>query len=279
MNYSHHYHAGSAADVFKHVVLLVLLQHLHKKEKPFFYLDTHAGAPGYALRSAASQKTLEYKNGIERLWQKNPQSQVLKDYLHLIAATNKKGVKSVQYYPGSATIARALLRPQDRMALIENDLPVFIELQKKFRKDTQTLVLNEDGYDTIKALLPPKERRGLVLIDPPYEEPNEFKKLFAGLTQAYHRFETGIYAAWYPIKARRAIQAFHRKLSASSIDNILIVEFCPYPDDNAQRLNGSGLCIINPPWQFAETLKTCLPELLNYLKLSPNGFTEAFELE
>jgi 23S rRNA (adenine2030-N6)-methyltransferase len=278
MNYSHHYHAGSAADVFKHVVLLVLLQYLHKKEKPFFYLDTHAGAPSYALRNTASQKTLEYKNGIECLWQKKPHSQVLRDYLHLIAANNKNGVKSIQYYPGSATIARALLRSQDRMALVEKDLSIFIELQKKFRKDSQTLVLNEDGYDSMKALLPPKERRGLVLIDPPYEEANEFKKLFAGLTQAYRRFETGIYAAWYPIKARRVIQAFHRKLSTSSINHILIVEFCPYPDDNAQRLNGSGLCIINPPWQLAETLKTCLPELLSYLKRSPKGFTEVFEL-
>lgn len=268
MNYRHVFHAGNFADVFKHVVLSLLLKSLHRKEAPFFYLDTHAGAGRYDLSSAAAQKTGEYCDGIKRLWNSEPMP-VLADYLAAVRVLND--ADSLRYYPGSPRIARFFLRPPDRAVLFELQPQECTQLKAEFAGDRQVLVQGQDGYAGLKALLPPKERRGLVLIDPPYESDKEFEQVVDGLRMAYARWDSGMYALWYPIKSRPPVERFHRMLIATGIRKTLLVEFSLYPEDTAFRLNGCGMMVINPPWQLDETLGTVLPVLLERLRQHPAG--------
>jgi 23S rRNA (adenine2030-N6)-methyltransferase len=273
MNYGHHYHAGNAADVLKHVVLVALLQALSKKDKPFCYLDTHAGMAVYDLKA---QATAEYQQGISKLFNQKPESALLQSYLQCVSALNPNG--KLQHYPGSPAIAKSFLRPQDKMILNELQTDTHALLKKYFTHQNQINVHHQDGYQALKAFLPPVERRGLVLIDPAYENADEWNVLVKKLKDAYERWPTGIYAIWYPIKTRRQVDRFHQQLSASNIDNLFVVELCPYPTDIAQRLNGSGLVIVNLPWQLDIELQTMLPELLNYLKQNDGAYTQAFLL-
>jgi 23S rRNA (adenine2030-N6)-methyltransferase len=274
MNYRHNYHAGNAADVFKHIVLVCLLQALHKKDKPFCYLETHAGMPLYDLNSKPSQTQREFQEGIARVWGKQSTGPI-RDYLKIIQEYNGKDLR---YYPGSATIARTLLRPSDQMVLADLQPDVVTELKLGFKRDDQVHIHEQNGYAMLKAYLPPQERRGLVLIDPCYEEANEWSELVKNVLTAWTRWQTGIYAIWYPIKQKSIIKTFHAALKRTGIPNILITELCPLPSDIDQRLSGSGLAIINPPWQLDETLETTLPPLLNLLKQHPKGHTQTFML-
>jgi 23S rRNA (adenine2030-N6)-methyltransferase len=253
MNYRHSYHAGNAADVFKHIVLVALLQALTQKDKPFCYLETHAGEPLYLLNNK------EYRDGIARLLGKST-SGLLKDYLQIVESYPG-------YYPGSATIAQALLRPDDRMVLSELNPDVAVLLKKQFKH-----VHIQDGYVTLKACTPPPERRGLVLIDPCYEEPNEWTRLATQVIETYKRWPSGVYAIWYPIKTKSVVSAFHAKLKRSGIPNVLITELCPWPADIDQRLAGSGMVIINPPWQLETRLNSALQPLLDFLRQHPKGY-------
>jgi 23S rRNA (adenine2030-N6)-methyltransferase len=270
LNYRHAFHAGNFADVFKHIVLTLLLTSLHRKDTPFCYLDTHAGAGRYDLNSEAAQKTGEYRDGIRRLWDMNPLPE-LADYLAAVRASNADG--TLHYYPGSPAIARFFLRPNDRMVLLELQADECTLLQARFAGDRQVVVQRQDGYAGLKAYLPPKEKRGLVLIDPPYESDREYEQVAEGLKVAHDRWSSGIYALWYPIKTRPPIERFHRALAASGIRKMLLAEFAPYPEDSSFRLNGCGMVVVNPPWKLEQTLRRLLPELLGVLRQHPAART------
>lgn len=269
MNYRHLYHAGNFADVFKHTLLILLLQSLQRKSKPFCYIDTHAGRGCYNLTSADAQKTLEFHDGIFKLWKKRNNPEIITIYKNIIQRFNKN--PNLHIYPGSPCIAKTLLRDTDRMWVCELQVDEARHLQQLFIRDKQVKVFQQDGYQSLKAWLPPTERRGLVLIDPPFEKVDEFDAINAGLKAAYRRWQTGIYAIWYPIKSRSAVAKFQHALQQSGIQKILVAELCIYPEDVSIRFNGAGLAIINPPWQFAEQVQALLPWLWNQLSVAQQG--------
>jgi 23S rRNA (adenine2030-N6)-methyltransferase len=257
LNYRHIYHAGNFADVFKHSVLALILKLLAAKDKPFCYIETHAGAGRYDLESEAAKKSGEWRDGIARLWEGEPIPEAT-DYLAAVRALNHDGLR---YYPGSPRVAAQLLRAQDRMVLCELVPDEAERLARDFASDQRIVVRAQDGYPALKALLPPTERRGLVLFDPPYESAAEFAQALAALKAAHARWPTGVYALWYPIKERAATARFERDLAASGIRKTLIAELGAYPADSAFRLNGSGLAIVNPPFGLEAGLKRLIPWL------------------
>lgn len=282
MNYRHSYHAGNFADVFKHVQLTLLLQALRSKESPFCYLDTHAGTGRYDLQGATAQKTGEYLQGVMRFWQllQSPAPQegndvddnlALADYLAAVRALNPDG--ELRYYPGSPRIARHFLRPQDRMVLMELHAEDAVFLKREFRGDKQVHVHCADGYTGLKAFLPPPEKRGLVLIDPPFEDGNEFERLTDSLRIAYQRWPTGIFALWYPLKDNYRVQHFHRQLVASGLRKLLLVEMHLHTHPPVNTLYGCGMIIVNPPWRIDEKLRMLLPQLLAGLQPDGEGKT------
>lgn len=269
MNYRHIYHAGNFADVFKHALLAQLLKSLQRKEAPFCYLDTHAGIGRYDLHHEAAQKTGEYRTGISRLWNVVGLGEGFADYLAAVRALN--GGDHLRFYPGSPRIARHLLRPQDRMVLLEMHPEEAAMLRAEFQGDRQVAVHEQDGYAGLKGFLPPKEKRGLVLIDPPYEEKDDFDRIVTGLKAAHERWAGGTYAIWYPIKDRPTVERFHRRLVATGIRKILLAEFAVYPLDNAFRLNGSGMIVVNPPWQYIDIVRPLMAEMQERLRLETPG--------
>ena len=269
MNYRHSYHAGNFADAFKHIVLIELIQCLLKKDSAFCYLDTHAGIGCYNLLSAPSQTTFEFKTGVRKLFRHPQPPNFIEPYLSCVKKLNQDNV--LKTYPGSPWFARQFLRPQDRMVLCELHPEDFKTLKQFFRTDTQTAVHHHDGYQGLKAFLPPKERRGLVLIDPPYENPHEFLSIPDIVSRALERWETGIYAVWYPIKTGASAKQFHRALAEKIQKPILITELCIHPDDVSAGLNGSGMAIINPPYQLDKQLDVILPWLWETLSVDGKG--------
>ncbi len=259
MNYRHIFHAGNFADVFKHAVLTLLFKSLAAKDKPFVYLETHAGSGRYDLESEAARKTGEARNGIGRLWGSRENFSELADYFSAVATLNRPN--TLRFYPGSPQLARTLLRAQDRMALFELVPEECARLRDDFARDDRVQIFCQDGYAGLKAQLPPRERRGLVLIDPPYEAGGEFTQAFEGLRLAHERWATGIFALWYPVKERAPIARLHRAFEASGIRKVLCAELMLYPEDTAFRLNGSGMIVVNPPWKLDETLRDLLPRL------------------
>lgn len=272
MNYRHAFHAGNFADVFKHVVLTLLLQALCRKEAPFCYLETHAGAGRYDLGCEAAQRSGEHRDGIARLWEWPDPPAELRPYLATVRAVNRTAM--LRCYPGSPRIARHFLRPQDRMVLCELHPEAVSLLEAEFAGDRQVKIHAIDGYRGLKAYLPPQERRGLVLIDPPYEREDEFQHVLAGLRAAHRRWATGMYAVWYPVKARAPLARFHRELRQSAIRKLLLAELLLYPEDTALRLNGSGMLLVNPPWRLDQVLGELLPQLLARLPHAAGGRTE-----
>lgn len=269
MNYRHIFHAGNFADVMKHAILALIVEHLRAKPAPFCVLDTHAGIGRYDLASDAAQRTLEYQDGVARLFGHAPPHPALASYLDAVASLNPGGV--LRWYPGSPRLARALLRPQDRLVLSELHPDDVQALKREFAGDRQVAVHHQDAYEALKAHTPPREKRGLVLIDPPFEEPGEFDRLVAGLTAAHRRWPTGIYAIWYPIKERPAVWRFHEALEGSGIRRILRTELTIHPEDTHLRLNGCGLAIVNPPWRLDETLGALLPAVHAALPTTGGG--------
>jgi 23S rRNA (adenine2030-N6)-methyltransferase len=272
VNYRHAFHAGNFADVFKHVVLTLLFQALRRKETPFCYLETHAGAGRYDLGGEAAQKSGEYRDGIGRLWEwPDPPAELL-PYLAAVRAVNR--TTTLRFYPGSPRLARHFLRPQDRMMLCELHPEAASLLEAEFAGDRQVRVRVFDGYQGLKAYLPPEERRGLVLIDPPYEREDEFERVLTGLRAAHRRWATGMYTVWYPVKARAPVARFHRELQQSGIRKILLAELLSYPEDTAFRLNGSGMLLVNPPWRLDRVLGELLPRVLARLPHAADGRAE-----
>jgi len=259
MNYRHHYHAGGPADLLKHLVLVMLVRRLQAKPGAMFYLDTHAGASSYDLAHEMSQKTGEYLRGAARLWGPVDQPGALGDLLRVLEGCNPDGVLRV--YPGSPRIVRALMRPQDRMVCCELTGRDSERLHAEFRHDAQVSVHMRDGYEGLRAFLPPAERRGLVLIDPPFERPDEFAVMLAGLKAAHARWPTGCYALWYPIKSAAAVGKLHAALMQSQIRKILIAELYTRLDHADDELMGSGMILVNPPYQSDQSLRGVLPVL------------------
>lgn len=276
MNYSHSYHAGNFADVFKHAILVSLIQALQRKENAFCYIDTHAGAGLYDLSSLAASKGKEYASGISLVLKDKTLPGLIKTYIGCVQKMNPQ--PGLRYYPGSPSIARSLLRPQDRAVLSELHPRVFQTLKDSFEHDKQVSAHLLDGYQSLKAFLPPKERRALILIDPPYEQPNELAHIAATLPMALKRFATGVYAIWYPIKDRPPIERFYQTLKDSIEQPMLAVEFSIYPETSAQHLNGCGMIIINPPWQLDDQIKSYLPQLWSTLSQKNLGQQRLFTL-
>ncbi len=275
MNYRHSYHAGSFTDVFKHSILVSLIQALQRKETAICYLDTHAGAGYYDLFSEEAQKSKEFQGGISQLFQIKKPPALIKQYLNCIQMVNAHLTHSempiLRYYPGSPDIMRYFLREQDRMILTELH-PQEYQLLKNYFADSKRINVHLlNGYQGLKAFLPPKERRGLILIDPPYEKPNELDGLIPTLSTLLKQFATGVYALWYPIKNRLIIDKLHCALKKVVQCPTLITELSIYPEDSAQHLNGCGMAIINPPWQLDTQILEYLPWLWKTLSLHGQG--------
>ena len=276
MNYRHAFHAGNFADVFKHTILIGLLHALKEKPAPFCYFDTHAGAGRYNLRSAEAVKTGEAQDGVVRLLGAQPASPPLRAYLDMIAALNLSGHSgdAIAVYPGSPLIASHLMRESDRAVLCELQGDEAAALKTLFAGDARVGVHQRDGYAALGALLPPNERRGLVLIDPPFEtQDDEFRAIEAALKTAHARWPTGIYAIWYPIKRREQTRPFHRWFTVNDIRKTLVAELLVHPDDSPLRLNGCGMVIVNAPWKFDDQVDKLLRVLQPMLAQDNAGST------
>ncbi|RRI05974.1 23S rRNA (adenine(2030)-N(6))-methyltransferase RlmJ [Mesorhizobium tamadayense] len=262
MNYRHAYHAGNFADVVKHAVLSRLVNYLKQKDKAFRVIDTHAGIGRYDLASAEAGKTGEWQGGIGRLLEAAFESQaaaLLRPYLEAVRAENPDG--GVRRYPGSPLIVRHLLRKQDRLTAIELHPQDAARLKAVFAGDFQVRVIELDGWLALGAQLPPKEKRGLVLVDPPFEEEGEFARLVENLRRAHRRWPGGIYALWYPIKDRKAVAAFRTALKQTGIPRLLDIGFEIRPASSEPSLDGSGLVVVNPPFTLEGELRVMLPAL------------------
>jgi 23S rRNA (adenine2030-N6)-methyltransferase len=256
MKYRHTYHAGNFADVHKHVTLLALLAALKRKEKGFLYLETHAGRGTYDL----SHATQEAQSGIGRFSAHSDSSEELQQYAAFLAA-HRAQQHNPHAYPGSPLIAARELRPQDRAVLLEL-VPTEARLLERELAGPRVHVEQGDGFDRLRAFLPPPERRGLTLIDPPYEETSrDFGRAAATVTEALRRFQTGIIAVWYPIKDEHAITTWQTGLARQVECETLVSELWLYPRDSRVALNGSGMLIVNPPYLLAERMRVWLPEL------------------
>ncbi len=264
MNYRHIFHAGNFADVFKHILLMLLTQSFLRKETPFCYLDTHAGVGRYDLQSEKTQKSKEYENGIQKLLTASNAPLSIREYLALIP-------KNGCFYPGSPEIVRHFLRQQDRMVLCELHPEDYLNLKKNFAHYKNIGVHHQDAYQGLKAFLPPKEKRGLILIDPPYEDAQEFSRLVAGLSKALQHFANGVYAIWYPIKNRQAVDYFLATLKNTISKPILNCELSIYAEDIVTSLSGCGMAIINPPFQFDQQLQEIMPWLWQTLSIHKQG--------
>src|SRR5262245_32407682 len=261
MNYRHAFHAGGFADVIKHIVLVRMLTYLQEKQAPFRVIDTHAGAGLYDLTSSEAQRGGEWLTGIARLMQARFSDKALPlvaSYLEIVRAFNPNG--ELKAYPGSPLIARALLRPQDRLTACEIEPATRKHLIDALRRDTQARVVDLDGWTALPAFVPPNERRGLVLIDPPFEAKDEFERLADGFTAAFRKWPTGSYLIWYPAKSRRATDGLAKRVaqvtaSARPAGKCLRLEFSVAPQAADAALASSGLLIVNPPFTLQGELK------------------------
>ncbi|MDX8495025.1 23S rRNA (adenine(2030)-N(6))-methyltransferase RlmJ [Mesorhizobium sp. VK22B] len=275
MNYRHAYHAGNFADVVKHTVLCRLVEYLKQKDKAFRVIDTHAGIGRYDLASVEAGKTGEWQGGVGRLFEATLEPQaatLLQPYLQAVRAENPDG--GLRRYPGSPLVVRRLLRKQDRLTAIELHQEDAARLKALFAGDFQTRVIELDGWLALGSHLPPKEKRGLVLVDPPFEEEGEFSRLVENLRRAHRRWPGGIYALWYPIKDRKAVAAFRAALQETGIPKLLDIGFEIRPASSEPSLDGSGLVVVNPPFTLEGELRVLLPALHRVLAVEqPSRWT------
>ncbi|GHC68685.1 23S rRNA (adenine(2030)-N(6))-methyltransferase RlmJ [Limoniibacter endophyticus] len=272
MNYRHIYHAGNFADVLKHVVLTRIVEYMKRKDKAFRVIDTHAGTGLYDLSSEEAQKTGEWLHGIGRLVEEElstEQQKLLEPYLSAVEVLNPEG--GIRHYPGSPRIVRHLLRNQDRLSAIELH-PVDVEtLRQHFAGDFQARIIELDGWLALGAHVPPKEKRGLVLIDPPFEKPNEFDRLVNGLARAHKRWAGGTYVLWYPIKDLAAVKAFREKLRNLDIARVADVSLMIRRPGPEPKLDGTGMIVVNPPFTLEVEMNALLPLLSRVLALGPGA--------
>jgi len=283
MNYRHSYHAGNFADVLKHAVFALVLQHLKGKDTPFRVIDTHAGAGRYALTSPQAAKTGEWQGGIARLLGPHAKplpsdvARHLQPYLDAVRADNANGRLGI--YPGSPAIALRLMRAQDTLIANELHPEERARLAQAIGGDRRVKVMGLDAWIALKAMLPPKERRAVILIDPPFEARDDLDSMATGLAQALHRFATGVYIAWYPIKDLTPITRFHAAVAALSTPTSkpLRIELMLQRPVEPDRLNGCGLVVVNPSYMLEEALAAVLPELTRRFAAAEGG--EGFRLD
>lgn len=270
--YRHAFHAGNHADVLKHCVLQQILIYMNQKDKPYWVIDTHAGAGMYSLASDYANTKSEYLDGVARLWECDDLPPVLREYMNLIQLCNNKGDWSL--YPGSPEVIRRTIRTDDRMRLFELHPTDFDILQENFERDRQAKLFKSDGFASLKALLPPPTRRAVIFMDPPYEIKTDYPKVVDALEEGLARFAEGVYVVWYPILTRgdhiRMLESL-RKLSEKTLNIAMTVQ---EPDEKGFGMLGSGLFIINPPWTLKDTMQEIMPYLVEKLAQYPGASYE-----
>jgi 23S rRNA (adenine2030-N6)-methyltransferase len=265
LSYRHAFHAGNHADVLKHFVMVLLLNYLKQKDKPFWYIDTHAGAGCYALDSGYAAQNAEYESGIARLWEREDLPAALAEYVALVKNFNPDG--QLKFYPGSPLIAQQLLRPQDKMRLYELHPADSILLHENFSEmGARALIQTADGFAAFKALLPPPTRRALLLIDPPYEDKQDYQRVPLALAEGLKRFAGGMYAVWYPqlqrMEARQLVGKLKQGVAQNWLHAALSVQS---PAEDGFGMQGSGMFIVNPPWTLHALLSEAMPYLVAHL--------------
>ncbi|HZY49926.1 MAG TPA: 23S rRNA (adenine(2030)-N(6))-methyltransferase RlmJ [Devosia sp.] len=271
MNYRHAFHAGGFVDVMKHITLTRLVEYLKLKPAAFRVIDTHAGIGRYSLTGEEARRSPEWMDGIGRLLKARLPADVaalVQPYLDVVAGENRNG--TLARYPGSPLMARKLFRPQDRLSALELHPADYRKLRDLFEGDIQVRVTELDGWLALNAYVPPKERRGLVLVDPPFEEPGEWERLVEGLSKAHRKWSSGLYMLWYPLKEPREVNAFVADLKATGIAKMLRAELLVGPAV-AGSLYGSGLILVNPPFTLEAELKLILPALNTALAAGRGG--------
>ena len=270
LSYRHGFHAGNFADVLKHTVLVHMLEYMTQKDKPLRIIDTHAGAGVYKLNGPQAQKNREFDNGISQLWSSEQTPAAIARLLAVVRRVNDG--KQLQLYPGSPLIAQTLMRPIDRLFLHELHPADFQFLRDCMRDDKRVRVEHEDGFASLQALLPPPDRRALVLLDPSYEVKSDYQHLIKQLLQAHKRFSTGTFAIWYPVVLRARIDEMELALKKSGIKNIQLMEFGLQADNPEYGMTSSGMIVINPPWTLWGAMEETLPWLVENLSEDNAGF-------
>jgi len=282
VNYRHHFHAGNFADAFKHVLLVQLLRVLQRKEKGFLYLDTHAGRGRYDLAAEAAGDSLarrpEWPDGIGRLWGRSDLPPAIADYVSLARDFDRRAGNlepTPRFYPGSPWLARLILRAVDRAALCEKHPAESGALRAEFQSAPRASVHDMDGYVALRAMLPPPERRALVLIDPPFEAQDEWVRIARGLEEALRRFPAGAFALWYPLTERARVEEFFAAVRALSPPPTLALELMIAGEQAEMKMKGCGLVVINPPWQFDREIAAAIEFLADVLAQAPGGGARA----
>jgi 23S rRNA (adenine2030-N6)-methyltransferase len=268
LSYRHAYHAGNFADVFKHLVLVQCLEYLTRKDKPLVYIDTHAGAAGYALGCSQARMHREYEQGIGRLWERRILPDAVARYLELVKDYNKSD--KLRAYPGSPWFARKLLRPQDRLELFELHPVEFTSLSRNIPQTRRLRLHQEDGFKGCIGLLPPVERRGLLLMDPAYERKGDYSQVIKTLSKAQQRFRTGTILIWYPLVDRRRTDGMVRALKSTGIRDVQQFELTIRPRERP-GMGACGVLVVNPPWTLFATMQTLLPWLAERLSDPAEG--------
>jgi 23S rRNA (adenine2030-N6)-methyltransferase len=266
LSYRHGFHAGNHGDVLKHAVLTLIVEYMQRKEKPFLFIDTHAGAGRYDLQSEWARKNREFESGISVLWQRDDLPPELLSYINTVRQMNPDS--ELHWYPGSPWLFRQLMRKQDKARLFELHPSEGVNLQNLFADERKVKVDNRDGLQALKALLPPLEHRAFVLIDPSYETKSDFKTVVNTLKEAYRRFASGVYMLWYPVIQPVYTRQLEDGFRNSGIKNILQAELITA---DAPGMKGSGIIVINPPWILQDQLQNILPYLVEHLGFNNKG--------
>ncbi len=275
LSYRHGFHAGNFADVLKHSVLVFNLKYLTQKDKPLRYIDTHAGAGSYRLTGAQAMNNREYRAGIGRLWECGDLPPMLAAYVDQVKSFNPEDRLSC--YPGSPLLAQRLLRPGDRLFLHELHSTDCRLLQQAMGRDARVSIREEDGFAGLQSLLPPRERRALVLMDPSYEIKSDYRQVVQQLHRAWQRFPAATFALWYPVVSRQRVDELERALVKSGMRHIQLFELGVAPDSDGHGMTGSGMVLINPPWTLRSAVEDTLPWLADVLA-GADGYCRVLEL-
>jgi len=266
LSYRHGYHAGNAADVLKHFILIYVLDYIKKKDKGFIFIDSHAGAGKYLISDPYMQKNKEYLQGIEKILQLKNDNIFLKKYLDLVKSINFNS--DLKIYPGSCFLAARSLRPNDNLYFFELHPKEFLNLKKNFENDSRVIIENRDSYQKLKKLLPPKEKRAVILIDPSYELKDEYEKVLEILSDCYKKFPLGVYIIWYPVLKNKKSEKFIFNVLKKKYKNLSHVEMIT--DNLNNGMQGSGLFILNCPWSIENDIKKSLETIFDCLKKNNN---------
>jgi len=264
LSYRHGYHAGNSADVLKHFILLYVLDYIKKKDKNFIFIDSHAGGGKYSISDPYMQKNKEYLQGIEKIFKINNDDIFLKSYLDLIKSINSNS--DLKIYPGSCYLASKSLRKDDKLHFLELHPTEFLNLKKNFENDSRIIIENEDSYKRLNKLLPPKEKRAVILIDPSYELKDEYEKVSKMLSDCYKKFPLGLYIVWYPVLSNKKSESFVLNILKENYKNLSHIEMIT--DNSNDGMHGSGLFVINSPWSIEKDIKKSLETIFDYLKKS-----------